>query len=149
MAKHDVIHQDGQQYCSDFLAAYRATNSNSEALNREVLERYVAEGVNVGNFELARSLVAPDFVSHNPLGEQKRDEMIGALTAMREAFSGFNMSVSQATFEGDRVANIKTITGVFDKPMPSPNGPIPPTGQPVKIEMVCITRLQDGLLVED
>ena len=141
-----------QQYCESFLAAYRASQSPSEveAPHCQVLTRWVDDGVNAGNFSIAEELFAPSFVSHNPLGNQTREEVAATLSALRAALTDFEMSVPFVFLEGNWTGNLKIITGTFDRELPTPNGSIPPTGKPVKLEMVCLTRLnEDGTMAED
>ena len=147
------IQTQGQQYCEAFLAAYRsscATSPESEAQHRQLLNRFVEEGVNAGNFGIVNELFASNYVSHSPLGNLNREEVAATLSAMRDALSDFEMSVPSIFLDGDRAATLRVIKGTFDHEMASPNGAIPPNGQPVQVEMVCMLRFdEDGLLAED
>ena len=141
-----------QQYCESFLAAYRATRSPAdvEAQHRQVLNRFVDEGVNVGNFDIMKELFAPSYVSHNPLGDQSREEVAATLNALREALTDFEMSIPFSFVEGNRAATLRIIKGTFDHELSTPNGAIPPTGKPVQVDMVCLLRFsEDGTLAED
>ena len=141
-----------QQYCESFLAAYRATQipSDPAAQHRQVLTRWIEEGVNAGKFGIAEELFAPSFVSHNPLGNQSREEMAATLSALREALTNFEMTMPFIFDDGNCAGNLKVITGTFDHELSTPNGVIPPTGKPVKLEMVCLTRFnEDGTMAED
>ena len=84
------LDEQRQQYCEGFLAAYRATctPADVEAQHRQVLTRFVDEGVNVGNFDIMQELFTPDYVSHNPLGNQSREEVAATLSALREVLDG-------------------------------------------------------------
>lgn len=144
------IEAQRKQYCESFLAAHRAMSASSEAHHREVLNRFVEEGVNVGNFDIMKELFTPDYVSHNPLGHQSREEVAATLGALREALSNFEMSLPIVSIDGNRAATLRIVTGTFDREFHTPNGVIPPNGKDIRVEMVCMLRFDDdGKLAED
>lgn len=144
----EQIHQDN---CATFLAAYRAVQQPSgDEQHQRVLTRFVDEGVNVGNFDIMQELFTPDYISHNSMGEQSREEVAATLGALRDALSGFEMSLPVILLQGDYAATLRVVKGTFDRPLPTPNGVIPPNGKSVQVDMVCVLRFnEEGKLAED
>jgi steroid delta-isomerase-like uncharacterized protein len=102
---------------------------------------------NDGNLDLVDELYAPDFVWHvvdmgeDIVGTSAFKELV---TSFRTAFPDFNVTFDEVFAAGDTTVIQWTMTGTNTGPF----GDLPPTGQPVTLHGVAISRAVDGMTVE-
>jgi predicted ester cyclase len=134
------------------MAAETIATSGSEARNTEFVERAYAEGFNTGDWEALRAFYSPEYVSHDDDGTQQTfDEFVASATALRNAIPDVTVTIHDSVAQGDYVATRVTTSGTFQNALTFPGGqPIPPTGQPIAIDISFLHRLTpEGLIVED
>lgn len=117
--------------------------------NKEIIRRVMAEGVNTGNLEVFREMLAPDYARHSQATtgmEEIRgiDAMLNFLQAHFTAFPDWHEEIDLMIAEGDKVAYITTGTGTHTGPM----GDIPATGKPVEVVNYILQRIEGGKIAE-
>ena len=119
---------------------------SSEA-NKAVVRR-LADVINSGEFARLDSVLAPNYVRHDPnplLAEAGREEYKAAFSRLRNAFPDARWNLEELLTDGDRVIgrwNFRgTHTGAFFN--------IPPTGREVAYPILAIYRIEDGMIAED
>ena len=102
---------------------------------------------NDGNLDLVDELYAPDLVWHVvDIGE----DVVGVaafkelVTAFRTAFPDFHVSFDEVFAAGDKTVIRWTMTGTNTGSLQG----LPPTGQPVRLQGVAISRAVDGKTAE-
>jgi steroid delta-isomerase-like uncharacterized protein len=102
---------------------------------------------NDGDLDLVDQLYAPDFVWHlvgigeDVVGTAAFKELV---TSFRTAFPDFNVTFDEVFAAGDKMVIRWTMTGTNTGPL----GEMPPSGQPVRLQGVAISRAVDGTTVE-
>jgi steroid delta-isomerase-like uncharacterized protein len=102
---------------------------------------------NDGNVDLVDELYAPDFVWHvvdideDVVGVDAFKELV---TGFRTAFPDFHVTFDEVFVAGDRTVIQWTMTGTNTGPLQD----LPPTGQPVRLRGVAISRSADGKTTE-
>lgn len=128
------------------------TTSGDEARNAEMIERSYEDGNSNADLDLLRSSYAPDYIGHSVDGSiDGLESFLTNITALHTAIPDLNFSVNQTIAQGNYVAARMTVTGTFENELIL-NGQdaIPPTGQPIMLEMSFIHRLNDdGQIAED
>jgi predicted ester cyclase len=114
---------------------------------KQVLDRNIT-AINTRDMEGYLANQQPDVVFELPGGVSLhgRDQARQYMAAMWEAFPDGRLAFGAQLF-GDGLAATEVIfTGTHTGPMPSPNGPIPPTGKAVTTHSVSILHIEDGLI---
>lgn len=110
------------------------------------LARYIFEEIeNKGNLAVADEIFANDFVNHTPFGNMHGPE--GAkqfATMLRTAFPDLHINIEDQIAEGDKVASRWTAIGTHQGTFQG----LPPTGRPIEITGMVITRIANGKIVE-
>ena len=78
-----------------------------EEENKKVVQRFVEELVNAGNYELTKELIAADYVRHDSdVSEEERgpDPFVETLQMMEEAFPNGEVTIEEMIAEDDLVA---------------------------------------------
>lgn len=102
---------------------------------------------NDGDLDLVDQLYAPDFVWHlvgmgeDVVGTAAFKELV---MSFRTAFPDFNVTFDEVFAAGDRMVIRWTMTGTNTGAL----GEMPPSGQPVRLQGVAISRAVDGKTVE-
>jgi steroid delta-isomerase-like uncharacterized protein len=102
---------------------------------------------NEGNLDLVDELYTPDFVWHVV---DIADDVVGAeafkelVTTFRTAFPDFHVTFDEVLPAGDKTVIRWTMTGTNTGPFQG----TPPTGQPVRLVGVAISRTVDGKTAE-
>ena len=102
---------------------------------------------NDGNLDLVDELYAPDFVWHvvdigeDVVGEAAFKELV---TSFRTAFPDFHVTFDEVLVAGDKTVIRWTMTGTNTGPLQE----LPPSGQPVRLQGVAISRSVEGRTVE-
>jgi len=102
---------------------------------------------NDGDLDLVDGLYAPDFVWHVvDMGE----DVVGIaafkelVTGFRTAFPDFHVTFDEVLVAGEKTVIRWTMTGTNTGPLQD----LPPSGQPVRLRGVAISRAVDGVTVE-
>ena len=125
------------------------TNDSSQSeveRNKAVIRRFVEEVQNNKSEDAFDELNDPALVnlSAPPGVPSDRDGSKAYLFGFLNAFPDSTWTIDDMIAEGDQVATKKTLRGTHTGPL----GDIDPTGQPVTLQFVDITRLRDGRIVE-
>lgn len=135
--------------------AHDVTASIEDALettpeqNKEIVRRAIAEGVNAGNLEVFRAMLAPDYARHSQATTEMPEirgveAMLEFLEASFTTFPDWHEEIELMIAEGDKVAYVTTGTGTQTGPM----GDIPPTGKKVEITNYIVQRIENGKIAE-
>ncbi|MFF0904326.1 UNVERIFIED_CONTAM: SgcJ/EcaC family oxidoreductase [Kocuria sp. CPCC 205316] len=96
----------------------------------------------------AQDAVVTDPVSSEPLRGRKAVQQ--DVAAFLEALPDTSAELQEVLVDGSTVATRVLITGTQTGPMPTPSGPIPPTGRPVKVPMGVFSRFgSDSKIIEE
>lgn len=117
--------------------------------NKELVRRVTAEGVNTGDLEVFREMLASDYTRHSQATtgmEEIRgvEGMLNLLQAHFTAFPDWHEEIDLMIAEGDMVAYITTGTGTHTGPM----GDVPSTGNTVEVITYVVQRIQGGKIAE-
>lgn len=117
--------------------------------NKEIVRRVVVEGVNTGNLEIFREMLAPDYARHSQATtgmEEIRgiEAMMNFLQAHFTAFPDWHEEINLMIAEDDKVAYITTGTGTHTGPM----GGTPPTGKSMEVVNYIVQRIENGKIAE-
>ena len=118
----------------------------SEAENRRLLARYVADVWDAADPETVRIFAGPRYRRHTsgssgPLGV---DAQVQRLVALRAAFPDITLTIDDVVAEGDRVAFRGTLRGTDRGEFLG----IPATGRTVAVAIMDIIRVEGGLIAE-
>ncbi|MGE5242956.1 MAG: ester cyclase [Betaproteobacteria bacterium] len=114
--------------------------------NKALVRRFYAE-IDKGNIEILDTLVAEDYVDHNPppfpdLGSG-REGLKQAFRIFQHATPGYH-TIEDQIAEGDRVVTRLTSYGKHDGDLPG----APRTGNDLKMTSITIHRVANGKLAE-
>lgn len=126
-------------------AAPTTTPEENKAIVRRVLE----EGVNTGNLEVFRAMLAPDYRRHSQATTAMPeirgiDPMLEFLQETFTAFPDWHEEVRLMLAEDDKVALITVGTATHTGPL----GDIPPTGRHVRVVNYIVHRIEGGKIAE-
>jgi steroid delta-isomerase-like uncharacterized protein len=102
---------------------------------------------NDGDLDLVDELYAPDFVWHVVDIDEDvvgTEAFKGLVTSFRTAFPDFHVTFDEVLVAGDKTVIQWTMTGTNTGPLQD----LPPSGQPVRLQGVAISRSVDGRTVE-
>ncbi len=100
-----------------------------------------------GNLEVARELIHPDFVDHEPAHPEQPtgpESVRQTVRSLHDAFGGLRFEVRDEIAEGDKVVQLVTMTGRHTGPLMGQE----PTGKRFAVRHVYIWRIQGGQIVE-
>lgn len=117
--------------------------NEGKAVGEQLLEAW-----NDRDFDLAETLVSPDFINHNPppipgVGPD-RDGLLTAMRYIAEAFPTGQADIINLIAEGDKVVVHDVVRGTHEGDFLG----TPATGRDVEFEFVHIFRVEDGKIVE-
>jgi predicted ester cyclase len=121
----------------------RATVSRAHS----TVSRIYEEVFNTGNLEQVDTLIAPEYIDHNPIGPGGEPGIEGfkqTVRALRFAFPDLRISVEQMTVNGDQVVTRTTMRGTHKNSFMG----VDPTGKPVTVSGFDIFRIADGVVAE-
>lgn len=138
--EHEVRH---------WLLREESSRATSPEENKELVRRVTTEGVNTGDLEVFREMLASDYVRHSqatPGMEEIRgvEVMLNFLQTHFTAFPDWHEEIDLMIAEGDKVAYITTGTGTHTGPM----GEVPPTGKRVEVISYAVQRIEGGKIAE-
>jgi hypothetical protein len=114
---------------------------------KEIVKRLIEEPW-TGNFDVIDEYVSPDYVGYDPAEPEPIRGPAGAKANFEKYLSGFSnarCTVDDQIAEGDTVATRWTGKGTHDGEIAG----IAPTGKEVTVTGLTISRLENGMLVED
>lgn len=114
--------------------------------NKAVINRLYEEVFNKGNLALVDELIAPNYVSHAPGGQEFKgtDGFKQFVTQSRAVLPDLKMTLEHIVAEGDKVAHTARMQGTFNGEYMG----ITPTGKQVIITNTTISRFEGGKEVE-
>lgn len=114
--------------------------------NMAAQERFGSEVAAGGNIAVIDELVSPDFVDHDPAPDQGPGAagFKGFWTSFRTAFPDLDVTVDSSVAEDDRVAIAYRVRATHQGDFMG----LAPTGRPIDVRGVQITRFSDGRMVE-
>jgi steroid delta-isomerase-like uncharacterized protein len=115
-------------------------------INETVIRRFIDEVINNGNFSVLDQLVQPNYVYRSPDQQLDGPEALERLlAAYRAAFPDLRVRIDDLVNGGDKVVICVTLTGTHEGDLMG----IAPTGKPVNISGMILSRFQDGKIVEE
>ena len=116
--------------------------------NREIVRRWIEEGWNRGNVDIADDLYSPEFTAEPMREGELRTEGIQAVKDyvlhLRAAFPDLHFTVRYLVAEGDIVVGAFQIEGTHSGTLFG----IPATGKKVSFTAVDVWRFQEGKIRE-
>jgi len=109
---------------------------------KQLNEQFYDEVFRNRNIDAIDTLLADDFVEHNPWPGQ-RDDRQGAkdfIGLMLTAFPDLDMKIESEVAEGDTVASLVTMSGTHQADFAG----IPATGRKVSVTSMDFTKIRDG-----
>ncbi len=115
--------------------------------NKAAVRRGLEECLNKGNLAVVDELIAPSYVYHEPgVGEVRGPAGLKKLvTTYRSAFPDMHIVIDDQIAEGDRVVTRWTARGTHKGEWMG----IAPTGKPVTVTGILISRFAGGRVVEE
>jgi steroid delta-isomerase-like uncharacterized protein len=117
--------------------------ANPEQIVRTLIE----QGFNEGNLEVCDAITSPDLVEHQNFGPNHAPGAEGVravIESLHRAFSDFHLEIEDLVADGGtvwlRMVATGTQTGSFMGH--------PPTGRPMRIDVLDVIRIEDGLMAE-
>ena len=121
--------------------------STLEADNQTTISRIYEEIFNTGRLEQADTLLAVDYIDHNPIGPGGESGIAGfkqTVRALRFAFPDLHFRVEEMLVNGDKVTTRTTMKGTHKNSFLG----IEPTNEQVTVTGFDIYRIADGLVAE-
>jgi len=117
----------------------------SEA-NKAVVRRFINEYQTAGRIEVARELLADDFVDHSALPGFSPDKrgVINVIEMLRCAFGGLHVEIHDQVADDEKVVTRKTFRGTHTGEFFG----VPPTGRPIEFGVIDILAVAGGQLKE-
>ena len=115
--------------------------------NKSVILR-LALAINAGNFDALDSILASDYVRHDPnplMADAGREKYKAAFRALRSAFSDAHWTIEDLLTDGDKVVARWNFSGTHDGNFFN----LVPTGKVVSYPILAIYRIADGMIAED
>ena len=121
----------------------RATVSSAYS----VVSRIYEEVLNKGELDQVDTLIAAEYIDHNPVGPGGKSGIEGfkqTVRALRFAFPDLRISVEQMIVNGDQVVARTTMRGTHKNSFMG----VDPTGKPITVSGFDIFRVADGVVAE-
>ncbi len=112
-----------------------------------IARRLIEEGFNRGDLSVADELTSPSMVEHQNFGPDHAPGAEGVkavIRSLRGAFSDFHLTIDDLAVSGDTVWLRMTGTGTNDGRFMGHA----PTGRRIRIDVIDVVRIEDGLLAE-
>jgi steroid delta-isomerase-like uncharacterized protein len=114
--------------------------------NKAIVRRLVEEAQAGGKLHVIDELISPDFVDHSawpgiPATREGVRQIFGMFHA---ALADLQVIIHDQIAEDDRVVTRKTLRGTHQGDFLG----VPPTGSVIRIEVIDILRLKDGLITD-
>ena len=112
----------------------------------DILNTFNEEAFNKGNLSVIDNLVHPDYRYNSPTDQLNgRSELTGFISALRQAFPDISVEPIDQIEDAEKVCTRLVIKGTHLGPFLD----IPPTGNPIHLQGVVISRFKDGLIHEE
>jgi len=115
--------------------------------NKRLVRRALEEIYTKGDLELAKELVHPEFVDHEPAhGEQPTgpESVQQTVRRLQGAFGELRFEVEDEIAEGDKVVQLVIMNGRHTRPLMGRE----PTGKAFAVRHIYIWRIADDKIVE-
>ena len=112
-----------------------------------VLRRLIDEGFTGGRLEVADEVIDPAMVEHQDYGADHAagaDGVKAVIGSLRRAFPDFRLEIEDVAVAGDVAWSRNVATGTNDGSFMGH----PPTGRPMRIDVIDVVRVRDGRIVE-
>ena len=112
-----------------------------------IVTRIYEEVLNMGKLEQADTLIATEYIDHNPIGLGGESGIEGfkqTVRALRFAFPDLRFTVDQMIVNGDQVVTRTTMQGTHKNSFMG----VDPTGKQVTVSGFDIFRVADGVVAE-
>jgi predicted ester cyclase len=112
-----------------------------------VLRRLIDEGFTGGRLEVADELIDPNIVEHQDFGPDHApgaDGVKAVIGSLRRAFPDFRLEIEDMTVDGDVAWSRNVATGTNDGSFMGH----PPTGRPMRVDVIDVVRVRDGKITE-
>lgn len=117
--------------------------------NKTLVRRWTEEAWNKGNLSIVEEIYAATYVGHDPaspIGDPVGPEGAKQFVATyRRAFPDTHITIEQLVAEGDTVVSRFTARGTHNGPLMD----LAPTGKPVTVTGIGISRVAGGKIVEE
>ena len=132
--------------CAQALEPKTVVNKSAIEKNKEVVIKFNKEYWEIGEIEIARDLLADNYVNHfaPPNGPNGASLMVQFIQGFKKGFSAITVDCHEVLAEGDRVSLIKTITAIHTGDFMGKAA----TGKKVVINVVEIDALKDGKITD-
>jgi steroid delta-isomerase-like uncharacterized protein len=116
-------------------------------MNKKTLIRtFIQEAFNLGNTNIIRELVHPDYRYTSPSDQlHGPDELAAFVTEFRKAFPNLRVDITDQVEDRESVCTRLTVKGTQLGSFLD----IPPTGRSIGIEGVVFSRFKNGLIYEE
>jgi steroid delta-isomerase-like uncharacterized protein len=115
--------------------------------HRTLVQNFVKEVWNKGNFDATETYWAANYIDHNPAVPNQAAGAVGArqvFMAFKSAFPDLNFTIEEMLVEGDKIVWRWTATGTNTGSMMG----MPPTGKKATITGAEIYRIAGGKILE-
>jgi steroid delta-isomerase-like uncharacterized protein len=115
--------------------------------NKTLVRHFIEEFLNQGNVDLAKEIVAPDFIENEqlPPGMPQGREGVEMITTMlHTGLPDFSATIEDIIAEDDRVMVRMTWSGTQTGEFMG----LPPSGKAMSVAIIDIFRLAEGTIVE-
>jgi predicted ester cyclase len=134
------------------LAVYKGVSTMSTEENKAIVRRYVEECWNKKSLSTLDELFAPNCLHYmnGRLNHQGPEDYKNALEAWFKAFPDIQHTIEDEVAEDDKVVIRLRASSTHNGEMQFPGMPsaIPPTGKNVEIVSMSMSRIADGMIVE-
>ena len=114
--------------------------SEIERIFRTVIE----QGFSAGDLAAIDAVVAPDFIEHQHGARSGVEALKGMVTHLRGWFPDLTLTIEDLVVSGDKAWGRIVARATHTQPVMGR----PPTGNPVRIDIIDIMRVVDGKMVE-
>ena len=124
-----------------------AAQDTGAAANRATVSRIYEEVFNMGELDQLDTLIAAEYIDHNPIGPGGKSGIEGfkqTVRALRFAFPDLRFTVEQTITNGDQVVTRTTMQGTHKNSFMG----VDPTGKQIKVSGFDIYRIADGVVAE-
>ncbi len=133
--------------CFSFGCQSRVENQITDEEARILLDRYM-QTMNEADMALIDEIISPEFVLRSPMFPEPIVGIEGykaLVTNTAATFSDISATIDENIVSGDRLWGRFTLSGTNTGPM----GELPPTGKSFRITGLAVTRVADGMIIED
>ena len=114
--------------------------------SKETIRLLIEEVFNKGNLSVLNELIHKDYHYQSPTESMNGvDDLRAFVQAFRSAFPDLHIYVDDQIAEGDKVSTRITMTGTHQGDFLG----LPETGKRVHIQGIVLSRLRDGLILEE